>query len=304
MCLYPKIIKNPKYTVTKKNGGNVPTPRDERQMYIPIGCGQCIECRAKRVRDWWIRIEWENKTNPIRAKGVTFSFSEEALDKLGDKDANEVCSKAIRLFTKRWVKKYGKSLRYWLITELGHENTERVHMHGLVWTEHYEDIENVWGYGNVKVEPMNDKTIPYLTKYALKPDKEHDGFIGKIHCSKGIGKGFEDSETAKRLKRKGVEANEYIKTSKGLKINIPIYYRNKIWNENTRAEKWSKLLDKKKRYVRGLEIDISTPEGWRTYELRLMQEQKYNESLGYPAKPWNLKRYKKARKKLDEYLEN
>ena len=30
-------------------------------------------------------------------------------------------------------KKTGKSIKHWFITELGHEKTERLHLHGIVW---------------------------------------------------------------------------------------------------------------------------------------------------------------------------
>ena len=48
MCLYPKLIKNPRYKVTKKNKGIVPICNDERKKIIPIGCGKCMVC-MKRV---------------------------------------------------------------------------------------------------------------------------------------------------------------------------------------------------------------------------------------------------------------
>ena len=50
MCLYPKLIINPKYKVNKKNGGNIPPMIDERVKYVPIGCQKCIECK-KRTKE-------------------------------------------------------------------------------------------------------------------------------------------------------------------------------------------------------------------------------------------------------------
>jgi len=37
MCLYPKLIKNPKYKPNKKNGGIVPELKDIRVLAVPIG---------------------------------------------------------------------------------------------------------------------------------------------------------------------------------------------------------------------------------------------------------------------------
>ena len=36
MCLYPKLIKNRKYTATKKNKGIIPELKDKRAEYVPI----------------------------------------------------------------------------------------------------------------------------------------------------------------------------------------------------------------------------------------------------------------------------
>ena len=59
MCLYPKLIANPKYKANKKNGGNVPPIFDKRVLTIPIGCGKCIECKKKKAREWQVRLSEE-----------------------------------------------------------------------------------------------------------------------------------------------------------------------------------------------------------------------------------------------------
>ena len=48
MCLYPKLISNPKYKANKKNGGNIPPIFDKRVLSIPVGCGKCIECKKRK----------------------------------------------------------------------------------------------------------------------------------------------------------------------------------------------------------------------------------------------------------------
>ena len=63
MCLYPKIIKNRKYVKNKKNGGNVPTPTDPRVLMVPVGCGNCMECRKQKARQWQVRLSEEIREN-------------------------------------------------------------------------------------------------------------------------------------------------------------------------------------------------------------------------------------------------
>ena len=147
MCLYPTLIKNRKYIANKKNGGVIPPIPDERVKWVAIGCQQCIECRKQKAREWQIRLQEDLKHN-VNAKFITLTFSNESILKLKeqidkkisvDDDGvltetplegyeldNEIATQAVRYFLERWRKKYKKSLRHWLITELGHEGTENI----------------------------------------------------------------------------------------------------------------------------------------------------------------------------------
>ena len=65
MCLYPRLIKNPKYKKNKKNGGVIPAFLDERVLAVPIGCGECIECRKQKRRNWQVRLLEEGEKATI-----------------------------------------------------------------------------------------------------------------------------------------------------------------------------------------------------------------------------------------------
>ena len=51
MCLYPKLIKNKKYTKSKKNGGVIPAVSDNRVLWV-------------KYRDW------ETKGKSVAGKNV------------------------------------------------------------------------------------------------------------------------------------------------------------------------------------------------------------------------------------------
>ena len=77
-----------------------------------------------------------------------------------------------------------------MITELGHENTERIHLHGILFTkEDTQTIADIWKYGNIWIgDYCNAKTINYIIKYVTKVDEQHKGYEPKILTSAGIGK--------------------------------------------------------------------------------------------------------------------
>ena len=178
MCLYPKLILNKRYLPSKKNKGIVPICKDERLRYVAVGCGICYECRKQKANQWKVRLYEELKTNN-NAVFVTLTFDEEHLNKYNSiKDENELATKAVRHFLERVRKKTKKSLKHFLITEKGHEGTERIHLHGIIWGDNVKEIcEEKWQNGYVYYgEYVNNQTINYIIKYILKPDNDHPDF--------------------------------------------------------------------------------------------------------------------------------
>ena len=167
MCLYPKLIKNPKYRPNKKNNYNPPICEDDRVLYVPVGCGNCIECRNQKKREWQTRMNEEIKHDNT-GQFITLTFNNEELQRLteetGIQESNAVATLAVRRFLERWRKKYKKSVKHWFVTELGHQGTERIHLHGIIFTkETSETIQNIWKYGNIWVGTfVNTKTIIYI----------------------------------------------------------------------------------------------------------------------------------------------
>lgn len=182
MCLYNRMIINRRYTKSKKNTerGYIPALIDRRIEYTPIGCGNCIECRKEKQREWLIRLLEDIKTN-TNGKFITLTFSNEGIKKIleGNKDHkpatitrankltgeietilistlhgydkdNSIATWATRHFNERWRRKHKKAIKHWLITELGHKGTENIHLHGIIWTnESYDEIEHHWKYGYI-----------------------------------------------------------------------------------------------------------------------------------------------------------
>ena len=108
MCLYPRLIRNPKYLPNKKNGGVVATPQDPRVISVPIGCGQCIECRKKKYNEWKTRLLEEVKKKQTGIF-VTLTFNQEKwnyyYDKaigIGYQKENNMAIMAVKDFMNRW----------------------------------------------------------------------------------------------------------------------------------------------------------------------------------------------------------
>lgn len=286
MCLYPRLILNKHYLPTKKNNYNPPVCDDYRKKFVAIGCGNCIECRKRKARDWQIRLLEEIKVSN-NAKFVTLTFNEESLYKLIGKTKNVECNAtathAVRLFLERVRKKTGKSIPHLLITELGHTGTERIHLHGILFTNlSNNDIDKLWGYGFVYIgEYCNEKTIAYITKYITKVDIDHKGYRPIILCSRGIGAAYTRRAQFTKHRFNEEQTKDFYIMPNGTRVANPIYFRNKLYSEQEREILWTYLLDKQIRYVMGQEIDIKTEQGYKEYECVRNTWQKINDKMQY-----------------------
>lgn len=260
MCLNPRIMKNRRYTPTKKNGGVVPEAMDERLKGVEIPCGYCAECVRKARKGWEQRLR-EEAVNNGYGWFVTLSISEEAMDELegiaGSKEANAVAKVAVRRFTERWRKRTKKGLRHWLVCELGTQRTERLHLHGILWVGEGEvkEIGEKWRYGNVWVsKARGDVTCAYITKYMSKPDPKHPGFRGRTFVSKKIGWDYMKSERARMNRFKGGETSTRYYSRGGRKGYLCAYYRRRMYSDEQREVLRLKQLDEPEVTVCGTSI--------------------------------------------------
>jgi hypothetical protein len=310
VCLFPKLIKNRKYVVNNKNGGDVPIPNDHRVLMVPIGCGRCMECLKQKSRQWSIRLNEEIRVNTT-GKFVTLSFSDEEYWKIRDKldiklddeyyIDNAIATYAVRHFLENWRSKHKKSVKHWLVTELGQNKSERIHLHGIIFTDMVNEITSKWKYGNVFIGSYcNEASVNYIVKYLSKSDPLHTEYKPITLCSPGIGKSYCDRLDFTRNNFNGNLTREWYSFRNGSKANLPIYYRNKAYSDEEREFLWLKKLDENVRYVDGQKISVNDANGLKNYYNCLSVAQAKNKRLGYgdDTENWDVKRYENERRSM------
>jgi len=304
MCLYPQYIRNPKYKINAKNGGNVPPVRDVRTLKIPITCGRCSECREQKASGWMTRII-EEVRHDDQGTFVTFTFTDESILELKQwvlekKNAyaegydleNEIAKRAVELWRERWRKETGKSPKHWLITELGHKNTERIHIHGIVWSQENkrvrdERLQRLWQYGrnNYYGRYMNERTGAYITKYMNKTDLMHPNYTPVILTSPGIGAEYTRTDRAELHRFRGRDTRNYYIHRNGFKGTLPTYYKHKIYTDSEREMLWIYSMDKNIAWVKGDKIEnINTDLGRDIYQASLDYHRAHDMMLGYAGR--------------------
>ena len=313
MCLYPVLGRNKKYEPNKKNAGKVPAFFDDRVLHVPRACANCIECKKAKARDWQLRLTEEIKAQ-TNGKFITLTFSNESIKKIYEQKGldkwpnintlkgydldNEIAKRAIHWFRERWRKEFKEPIRHWLTTELGHNGTENIHLHGIIWTDRdFKTIARKWEYGYIWPRPedkkrirknyVNEKTINYIMKYVSKMDFDHKEYKPKVFTSPGIGSEYIYSFNSKNNKFNGINTDEGYRLRSGRKVNMPIYWRNKLYTDEEREILWLQKLDKQKRYVMGEEINVSN--GMNIYWDTLEYYREINNRMGYGTneKEWD-----------------
>ena len=82
----------------------------------------------------------EMRENP-EAIFFTGTFTDQRIKYLCEKynidpeNVNEIATKEVRLFMERLrqINREKKSIKHWIVTEKGHTNTRRIHIHGIFW---------------------------------------------------------------------------------------------------------------------------------------------------------------------------
>lgn len=242
-----------------------------------------MECRKEKAREWTIRLQQD--IYECNVHFMTMTFSNESLESLSKEnpEPNSIAARAVRLFCKRWKKKYKEPIKHWLITELGHENTERLHLHGFLWTsKKCGEIEKVWGYGWVDTgEWVNEESVSYVVKYITKNDEDHPEFKPKIFTTPGIGRKWLKSKQAEDCKKNPVGERRFIRNSAGFKMALPNYYARNLYSDKEREAMAIEYADKKIKYVCGEKVDVSTIDGKRRYIKLQNYYRKKSKLFGY-----------------------
>lgn len=289
MCYFTKKVLNKRFLPNRKNRWTPPVCTDERFKYVEVECGHCFECRKKKRREWRIRNYEQLKETPhavfftgtVSPQRYEYICKKYNLKNDGSQD-NEIITKIHRLFLERIRKKTGKSVKHWCVTEKGHTNTRRIHLHGLFYAREgqtkwqltkllYENwIDGYKYYGSY----VNEKTINYVSKYMTKKDEKNPDYISIVLCSKGLGANYARENQLKH-RWNGEKTIITYKSHNGQNLPLPRYYKTTIYTDDQRQLLWLYAEDKGVKWVKGFEVIGANTVNKNYYE-KLLSEKNEN----------------------------
>lgn len=218
------------------------TSGDDVGKYRPVPCGKCPYCKRSRINGWAIRLLAEERIC-TKSLFVTLTYDGQNVP-LTPSGLMSLSVRDTQLFFKRLRKIHlrrhpndRERIRYYLAGEYGGK-TSRPHYHAIIFGAYSEDIQTAWGQGHVDYGSVTDGSTRYTAKYIDKP-KRIPLFAGDDRVpefstmSKNLGISYITPETTKYH----IDGQRfYVVHPGGSTSPLPRYYRDKIFNEEDRAQ--------------------------------------------------------------------
>ena len=231
------------------------SPFTKKGENIPLPCGRCYECKARRVSGWSFRMMKEQERSRS-ALFVTLTYSPENMPMTNG--YMNLHKPDLQKFMKRlrhWNK--GQAIKYYAAGEYG-TTSWRPHYHIILFNADQEDILKAWTLGHVHIGLLTEASAAYTLKYISKgkrvPAYEGDPRLPEFSVmSKKLGDNYLTPQM-RRWHKKSLVERMYVPLKDGKKIAMPRYYREKIY---TKVER-----DK---IAKHLELESNTAEAIKKY---------------------------------------
>lgn len=234
-CLHPYIPRK----------GDISPSGEINEVRLP--CGKCPVCRARRRKDWTLRLQIENDFSR-NCYFLTLTYNDENINFFNSVPV--VVYRDVQLFLKRLRRRFdrtgykGPKLRFFCAPEYG-STTLRPHYHILLFNvppcrDLYKLVESCWGKGFVKVNKAKRNHFAYVAKYCSDDVMQYGVELPKEHRPRprmssrpGIGsKWLTDSRL--RFYHKNLQTFLHYK---GFTYAMPRYFKDRIFcDEESRNE--------------------------------------------------------------------
>lgn len=226
---------------------------------IPVNCGKCLNCKKNRVNQWSFRLMKELDVSQtsyfvtLTYDTINIPITENGFMTLKKTDVQDFF-KRLRYYEKERKQQFkydqGLSIKYYAVGEYGTQR-KRPHYHIVLFNVmDVKSIYKAWAecinintedqdwipFGSIHIDEVNNNTIDYTLKYISKGGTGHkfkafDGNKEFSLMSKDLGRQLLENKEIKKYYQDNLDIN-YVINTKGFKVPMPKYYRNKILSKS------------------------------------------------------------------------
>lgn len=207
---------------------------------IPVPCGKCPNCVARRVSAWSFRLMQEDRVSTSsHFVTLTYDTKNVPITRNGFLTINK---RDAQLFFKKLRKLQPAgtpAIKYFLAAEYGGK-TRRPHYHIILFNAQIGTISKAWTHGSVHLGQVEGASVGYTLKYMSKkssvPLHRNDDRETEFRLmSKGLGASYMTDEIKKwHTDHRVVDQRMYCVLPDGRKVSMPRYYKDKIYTEMQR----------------------------------------------------------------------
>lgn len=194
------------------------------------------------VHGWSFRLMQEDKVSDS-SLFVTLTYAPKNVSISRRCGLQSLRKRHLQLFFKRLRKAHptgGKSraLKYLACGEYG-GRSKRPHYHIIIFNAQIEKIEPAWGMGHVHYGVVNDASCYYTLKYVMKSYGkkwyQKKGIESEFRVmSKKLGIAYAENKKFQKWHNADVPNRMYLNLTDGKKIAMPRYYKDKLYDEESR----------------------------------------------------------------------
>lgn len=251
-CINPVKIKFSEETLAKRRQDETLDMIDRYRTYMYVPCGKCEACLSNRRSAWSFRLHQELKVSES-CYFLTLTYDDQYLPyKTVTIDGVScevpcVSKRDVQLFLKRFRKCIEPfKIRYFIVSEYG-PKTYRPHYHMILFNYPQllknkidEYIEESWRNGFVRVDPVSDARIHYVTSYCLD-SSTLPSYLPKnfMLCSRrpGLGSAYLDNYSVVKYHLDNLDPFGHFPSSSGdHKVKLPRYYSDKLFTDAQRHQ--------------------------------------------------------------------
>lgn len=205
-------------------------------------CGKCPECTARRIAAWSFRLTQQEKISTM-AHFLTLTYDTNHIP-ITDNGFMSLNKRDAQLFIKRLRKAHTKEemlqnpIRYYLAGEYG-GRTKRPHYHIILFNARTELLQPAWNLGAIHYGTVGGASIGYTLKYISKPKTYRHANDDRTNefalMSKRLGANYLTPAIV-HWHHSDLENRMHMVIPDGKKISMPRYYKDKLYDEDQRAQ--------------------------------------------------------------------
>jgi len=209
---------------------------------IPVPCGKCPVCSARRVSGWSFRLIKEGERSSS-SFFVTLTYDTDHVP-ITQKGYMSLSKEHLQKYFKRLRKLNDEKLKYYAVGEYGGK-TMRPHYHIILFNAKLETVLKAWAldgkyFGDYHVGKVTEASIGYTMKYISKckkvPIHKNDDRLPEFALmSKRMGENYLTDAMIKWHKA-DIGNRMYCNLKDGKKIAMPRYFKQKLKLDETEQE--------------------------------------------------------------------